>query len=49
MGLSRLEGPRKVLGVMHRDAARSKDTGGRGFDAFKADTRNRVVKDPAKE
>ncbi len=43
------EGPRKVLGVMHRDALRFKSTGGWGFDAFKGDTRNRVVKDPAKE
>ena len=44
-----VEGPRKVVGVMHRDAVRFKDTGGWGFEAFKADTRDRVVKDAAKE
>ena len=40
---------RKVLGVMHRDAARFKETGGWGFEGFKGDTRDRVVKDPAKD
>ena len=44
-----VEGPRKVLGVMHKDSARFKDTGGWGFDGFKGDTRERVVKDAAKE
>jgi len=44
-----VEGPRKVLGVMYRDTVRFKDTGGWGFEAFKGDTRDRVVKDPAKE
>jgi SHS2 domain-containing protein len=44
-----VEGPRKVLGVMHRDAARFKETGGWGFEGFKGDTRDCVVKDPAKE
>ena len=43
------EGPRKVLGVMHRDVARFKETGGWGFEGFKGDTHERVVKDPAKE
>jgi hypothetical protein len=37
------EGPRKVLGVMHRDAAKYKATGGWGFEAFKGDARERVV------
>ena len=44
-----VEGPRKVLGVMHRDTARFKDTGGWGFEGFKGDTRDGVVKSPAKE
>ena len=43
------EGSRKVLGVMHRDTTRFKETGGWGFEGFKGDTRDRVVKDPAKE
>jgi hypothetical protein len=43
------EGQRKVLGVMRRDTARFKDTGGWGFEGFKGDTRDRAVKDPAKE
>ena len=38
------EGARKVLGVMHKDARKYKDTGGWGFEAFKADsTTERVV------
>ncbi len=37
------EGARKVVGVMHKDAARYKDTGGWGFEGFKGDTRERVV------
>jgi hypothetical protein len=44
-----VEGPRKVLGVMQKDAARFKETGGWGFEGFKGDTRDRVVNDPAKE
>jgi hypothetical protein len=41
------EGPRKVVGVMQKDASRFKQTGGWGFEGFKGDTRDRVVKDPA--
>ena len=38
------EGPRKVLGVMLKDSRKYKDTGGWGFEAFKADsTTERVV------
>ena len=38
------EGPRKVLGVMVKDSRRYKDTGGWGFEGFKADsTTERVV------
>lgn len=38
------EGPRKVLGVMHKDARRWAATGGWGFEAFKGDsTRDRAV------
>jgi Cytochrome P460 len=32
------EGPRKVLGVMHRDARKYKATGGWGFEGFKGDS-----------
>jgi hypothetical protein len=43
------EGPRKVLGVMHKDAAKYKQTGGWGFEAFKGDSRTeRVVAGNAK-
>jgi hypothetical protein len=37
------EGPRKVVGVMAKDAKRYAATGGWGFEAFKGDTRERVV------
>lgn len=38
------EGARKVLGVMHKDAARHADTGGWGFEGFAAgDPDRRVV------
>ena len=37
------EGPRKVVGVMQRDAKRYAATGGWGFEGFRADTRDRVV------
>lgn len=33
------EGPRKVLGVMHRDAKKWKETGGWGFEGFKGDSK----------
>ncbi len=32
------EGARKVLGVMHKDARKFKDTGGWGFEGFKGDS-----------
>lgn len=38
-------GDRKVLGVMSKDAARFSATGNWGFEAFKGDTRARVVED----
>ena len=43
------EGPRKVLGVMHKDASKYKDTGGWGFEGFKGDskTERAVGKDAA--
>lgn len=37
------EGERKVVGVMRKNAIRYKLTGGWGFEAFKGDTRERVV------
>lgn len=38
------EGARKVLGVMHKDARKYKDTGGWGFEGFKGDsTTDRAV------
>lgn len=38
------EGPRKVVGVMRKDAKRYPDTGGWGFEGFKGDsTTERVV------
>lgn len=47
-GAAVTEGPRKVLGVMHKDAAKYKDTGGWGFEGFKGDSRKeRVVGDKA--
>jgi Cytochrome P460 len=44
-----VEGPRKVVGVMHRDATRYAATGGWGFEGFKAGTRDQraVGPDPA--
>ena len=33
------EGARKVLGVMHKDAGKYKDTGGWGFEGFKGDSK----------
>jgi Cytochrome P460 len=33
------EGPRKVLGVMHKDARKYRDTGGWGFEGFKGDSK----------
>ena len=44
------EGARKVLGVMHKDARKYKDTGGWGFEGFKGDskTERAVGKNAAK-
>lgn len=38
------EGGRKVLAVMEKDSKKFKDTGGWGFEGFKGDTKERVVK-----
>lgn len=40
-----VEGPRKVVGVMQKDAKRFASTGGWGFEGFKGDTRERAVTD----
>jgi hypothetical protein len=40
-----VEGERKVVGVMERDAKRFASTGGWGFEGFKGDTRERAVAD----
>lgn len=43
------EGPRKIVGVMQRDARRFKDTGGWGFEGFvKGDPKQRAVGGQAK-
>jgi hypothetical protein len=45
-----VEGPRKVLGVMHRDSRRYAATGGWGFEGFVAgDRARRAVGDKAAE
>ena len=41
-----VEGSRKVVGVMEKDAKKFKATGGWGFEGFKNDSKERVVKDP---
>ncbi|RMF59724.1 MAG: cytochrome C [Calditrichaeota bacterium] len=41
-----VEGARKVVGVMQKDAKRFSKTGGWGYEGFKGDTRERVVKNP---
>jgi len=41
-----VEGSRKVLGVMEKDAKKFATTGGWGFEGFKGDGKERVVKDP---
>lgn len=38
-----VEGDRKVVGVMHKDATRYAATGGWGFEGFKGDTRARAI------
>lgn len=39
-----VEGSRKVVGVMYKNSKKFKATGGWGFEAFRGDTRERVVK-----
>ncbi len=39
-----VEGERKVVGVMYKDSRKFKETGGWGFEAFKGNTKERVVK-----
>lgn len=41
-----VEGPRKIIGVIEKDLLRFAQTGGWGFEGFKADTRERAVTDP---
>jgi Cytochrome P460 len=40
-----VEGPRKVVGVMQRNAKAFASTGGWGFEGFKGDTQERAVTD----
>lgn len=41
------EGARKLIGVMHKDSKKFKDTGGWGFEGFKGgDPKERLVNDP---
>ncbi len=41
-----VEGSRKVVGVMEKDAKKFSETGGWGFEGFKGDTKERAVTDP---
>lgn len=41
-----VEGARKVVGVMNKDAGKFAATGGWGFEGFKGDSRARIVTDP---
>ncbi|MCX8072556.1 MAG: cytochrome P460 family protein [Candidatus Binatia bacterium] len=44
------EGARKLIGVMHKDSKKYKDTGGWGFEGFKAgDPKERLVNDPVSQ
>ncbi len=40
-----VEGARKVVGVMQKDAKKFSETGGWGFEGFKGDTKERAVTD----
>ncbi|MGE5841983.1 MAG: cytochrome P460 family protein [Deltaproteobacteria bacterium] len=40
------EGPRKFIGVIQKDSTKFAETGGWGFEGFKGDTKERMVKDP---
>ena len=44
-----VEGPSKVVGVMHKNSKKFAATGGWGYEGFQGDTQNRVVKDPAQD
>ena len=44
-----VEGKRKIVGVMQKNAEKFTDTGGWGFEGFKGDTKQRVVNDPHAE
>ncbi len=44
-----VEGKRKFIGVMYKDSKQFAETGGWGFEAFKGDTRERLVKDQKNE
>ncbi len=41
-----VEGKRKVVGVMQKDSKKFAETGGWGFEGFKGDSKERIVKDP---
>jgi hypothetical protein len=43
------EGERKVIAIMVKDSLMYQDTGGWGFEAFRGETRERVVRDPKTE
>jgi len=43
------EGQRKFIGVMQKNAKMFRDTAGWGFEAFKNDSKERLVKDPKNE
>ena len=48
-GFATTEGARRMVAVMHKDLTKYKDTGGWGFEAFRADSRKErlVGKDAA--
>ena len=48
-GAAVVEGKRKLVAVMERDSYRFSETGNWGFEAFKGDTRERVVADAKTE
>lgn len=44
------EGARKLIGVMHKNSTKFKDTGGWGFEGFKGgDSKERLVTDPVSQ
>ncbi len=44
-----VEGQRRFIGVMQKNAKMFRETAGWGFEAFTADSRERIVKDPKNE